>query len=206
MKPMRQMLFHRGANSLLGILLSALWVYFAYRHVQAFFLTGIYAYLIFCFSESLQAVLFIIRTEPKAVSLDPFAWLVAIGGTFAALCFTPGGIVLWQGGSTLVLSGVIIQIAALFSLNRSFAIVAARREIKINGLYRIVRHPMYLSYLFVFTGYVLFNASVLNLACFVFAMTFLFLRITEEERQLIGDDSYIAYTKRVPWKLIPFIY
>ena len=102
--------------------------------------------------------------------------------------------------------GVILQIVGLSSLNRSFAIVAALRQIKMGGLYRIVRHPMYSSYIISFIGYLLFNATLLNFALLFLSSIFFFFRIEEEEKQLISDPLYVAYKERVRFRLIPLIY
>lgn len=196
----------RTANFVLGALLSLVWFLFAYKHIGAFLSTGKIAFLVFCVSESLQAIFFLFRSTPKSVSVDVFDWLVAIVGTFAVLLFRPGGVVLWQGGETLVVIGVLIQIAALCSLNRSFALVPALRKLKGRGLYSVIRHPMYASYLFLFGGYILFNASLLNFVVYIFAHIFLFLRIRQEEKHLSRDPAYRLYKEKVRFRLIPFIY
>jgi protein-S-isoprenylcysteine O-methyltransferase Ste14 len=189
-----------------GFALAILWVIFAYRHIEAYRTTGYLVFLIFCFSETLQAIFFLIRTKPKVVSTDPFDWAVAIGGTFTAFCFRPGGVVLWQGGMILLSLGFCFQIIALISLNRSFAIVPAKRKIKTALAYQVVRHPMYASYSISNIGYVLFNASILNGLCLFFILTFFVLRIIEEEKLLVNDEEYRRYQARVPYRLIPFVY
>ncbi len=203
---MEKLVYSPIANLAVNVLLAVVWGFFAVQQIQGFIATGIYALLVFCFSETLQAVFFLFRSQPKTVSVDPFSWLVAIGGTFAALCFRPGGAMLSKGGEAVLIVGVVIQIIALLSLNRSFALVAAKREVKTSGLYRFVRHPMYASYVISYAGYLLFNWSLLNLACFGFAMIFMVLRISEEEKILIADSLYQTYAKEVPFRLLPLIY
>ena len=39
---------------------------------------------------------------------------------------------------------------------------AARRQLKTSGLYRLVRHPLYASYLLSYLGYVLANTNLRN--------------------------------------------
>ena len=206
MEKMKLLAQSRLVNISIGILLSAVWIAFAVKHVSAFWDTGKAGFLLFCFSETLQAFFFLIRKAPKSVSVDPFDWVVGIAGTLIPLFFHPGGEVLWRYGEMLVFVGVMIQVLGLMSLNRSFAIVAANREIKTTGFYRFVRHPMYASYLFLFSGYVLFNASWFNLLIVVFAFTFLFLRIQQEERHLSQDPKYREYKDRVRFRLVPFLY
>ena len=197
---------NRSLHVVVGILLSAVWAYFALIHVRAYSATGEFAYLIFCVSETLQAVFFIFRTMPKAVSTDPFSWLVAGGGTFVVFFLQPTGVAIWQHGNILIMIAVAVQIVALLSLNRSFAIVAAEREIKTSGLYRFVRHPMYMSYILLFSGYLLFNTSLFNALLIALNWAFMFLRITEEEKLLSESARYREYKTHVKWRLIPFVY
>jgi protein-S-isoprenylcysteine O-methyltransferase Ste14 len=206
MKQLKLLAHSPMVNMALGALLSFVWVVFAYRHVGAFIITKKIAFLVFCFSESLQAIFFLFRSIPKSVSLDPFDWLVAFGGTFTVLFLRPGGAVLWQGGEVMVLIGIVLQIIALASLNRSFAIVPALRNVKRSGLYGIIRHPMYASYLILFTGYFLFNATPMNFFYYTFALIFLFLRIEREEKHLSQDAGYRSYKEQVRFRLIPFLY
>ncbi len=187
-------------------MLSMVWVIFAFSHVQAWQSTGEFALLAFCLSETLQAMFFLFRKVPETVSVDPFDWLVAGGGTFAPLLFRPGGEVLFAHGDKILLIGVFLQIAALISLNRSFAIVAAKRSVKTKGMYRIVRHPMYASYIFLLFGYILFNASIVNVFLLMMAFLFMYLRIEQEEKHLLQDSLYLAFTKKTKWRLIPFVY
>lgn len=189
-----------------NLLLALVWAIFAYRQIGAFVATGNWAFALFCISESLQAFFFAFRSRAKDVTVKPFAWAVAIGGTLAALSFTPGGWVLWQGGPALLVFGVLLQISSTLSLNRSFAIVASLRTVKTMGMYRIVRHPLYASYTISLLGYLLFNATILNLFCFIATLIYFYFRIEEEEKLLSKDEIYKAYRQRVKFRLLPLIY
>lgn len=193
-------------NIALNILLASLWGAFVLNHLLAFSLLGNYAFIAFALSETLQAFFFIVRQSPHTVSVDPFDWLIAGGGTLAPLFLRPGGAALFPFGDLLVIAAVVFQILGLLSLNRSFALVAARRTVKTSGLYRFVRHPMYASYLFLYGGYVLFNASLMNVLLVLFALTLLFLRLVQEEKHLAQDSAYREYMSHTPWRLIPFVY
>lgn len=196
----------RSVNFSLNVLLASLWGMFVWQHIKAFNASGEYALVIFAFSETFQALFFLIRRDPKTVSMDPFDWLIGGGGTLVPFLLTPGGLVLWAGGGVLVIVAVVLQIAALFSLNRSFAIVAANRKVKTAGLYRVVRHPMYASYILLFVGYLLFNFTPMNVLLVALAFAFLFLRLAEEEKHLASDPVYRSYMERVRFKLVPFFY
>lgn len=193
-------------NITLGVFLSILWIFFASIHVEAYRSTGKIGFLVFCASETLQAFFFLIRRTPKEVAIDPFAWMVAIAGSFVPFLLRPSEFTLWPGGEYILIFGVILQIVGLLSLNRSFGIVAAKRKIMKQGMYAIIRHPMYSSYIFLFLGYLLFNTSWMNAFIVLASFIFLFLRISEEEKLLSKDEEYQAYKKEVKWRLIPFVY
>lgn len=196
----------RLINFSVNIFLAILWGVFVASHIRFFTVSGDSALLFFALSETLQAFFFLIRRAPETVSPDPFDWLVAGGGTLVPLFLRPGGVILFARGDMLVIVAVVFQVLALLSLNRSFAIVAARRTVKTSGLYRWVRHPMYASYVLLYGGYLLFNASPMNLFLVLLAMSFLFLRLLQEEKHLTKDPVYRSYAARTPWRLIPFVY
>ncbi len=202
----KKLLYSPLANRLSGFVLGTAWAVFAWFNMKAFLTTGMYAFLLFCISESLQALFFIIRKEPKTVSTDGMAWASAFGGTFAVLNLRPGGAVLWDGGATIVTVSFVFQIIALLSLNTSFAIAPANRGIKTTMGYRLIRHPIYATYVLSTVGYLLFNATLYN-ACWValfYGLTY--LRIRAEEQHLSEDESYRAYMKKVPYRIIPFVW
>ena len=111
------------------------------------------------------------------------AWIVAPIGTFAMLGARPadGALVPAAASELIQLAGLVLALAGLGALGRSFGVVA-NRGIKTNGMYRFVRHPLYASYLVVDVGYVLANPSGRNLSLACLATGFQFLRIREEER------------------------
>jgi protein-S-isoprenylcysteine O-methyltransferase Ste14 len=102
--------------------------------------------------------------------------------------------------------GTVLQIISLISLNRSFALVAAKREIKTAWMYCIVRHPLYASYFLVFSGYVLAHTTMANLFVYMITMGFLCVRIFREERHLALDPAYRTYMLEVRYRLLPFVF
>jgi protein-S-isoprenylcysteine O-methyltransferase Ste14 len=195
----------RAANLATALLLAWLWGMFCYAHLQAWQHTGVLSHLLFAASESLVALLFLLRHEAAAVSAAPGDWLLAVAGTAAPMLFDPSGGG-HAAGSGLVLAGVLLQIGGLLSLNRSFGLVAARRQVKTGGLYRVVRHPLYVSYLLMYSGYVVVNPSLANLLLAVLAAALLVGRIGREERFLARDLAYQAYMDQVRYRLIPQLY
>ncbi|MNE10960.1 hypothetical protein D3C80_1036990 [compost metagenome] len=189
-----------------GVFLAGLWSVFAYVHLTLFLETYQLTVLLFCLSETLTAILYIFRSEPKTVSLIPVDWLMAVVGTFVPLLFRPEawGVLPWA--SFLIVVGAVIQVLGVISLNRSFALVAAKRVIKTAWMYRVVRHPIYASYCLTFTGYVLVNTSLANITIYAVTIGCLIARIFREEAHLSLDPLYREYMQGVRYRLVPFIF
>lgn len=189
-----------------GALMATILGFFAYAHFIVFLDTGKLSLLIVIISEALTTAFFVFRSNPKTVSVIPSDWLVAIIGTFSPLFLRPTDYGVLPQAEILIALGTILQIAGLISLNRSFALVAAKREIKTGWMYRIIRHPLYASYFLIFGGYVLVHTTATNLVLFLIAMSFLCLRIFREERHLSLDPVYRSYMQSVRYRVIPYIF
>jgi protein-S-isoprenylcysteine O-methyltransferase Ste14 len=108
-------------------------------------------------------------------------------------------------GEFLESVGAVLVMGAFLSLNRSFGIAPENRGIKTRGMYRLVRHPMYLGYFLAEAGFVISNFSFFNACILATATFFAVLRLHAEERLLREDQSYAMYAQKTPWKLIPFV-
>lgn len=189
-----------------GLFMASLWGVFAYRHVMAFLTFNDWTYLVIAGSETIIAAFFIFRSAPATVSHDPFDWVFGVAGTFTPLLFIPASWGILPGAKYLIAIGVVLQILGLISLNRSLAMVAAKRTIKTSGMYRLVRHPLYAAYFFVFTGYSLANTTIWNIVIYSISMGLLLSRIQREERHLLTDPIYADYAQRVRWRVLPYAY
>ena len=75
------------------------------------------------------------------------------------------------------------------------------------GLYGVVRHPMYMSTLFLFLAMPLVLGSVISFCIMLFYIPIIVLRIKNEEKVLEeGLEGYTEYKKRVKYKVIPFLW
>jgi len=75
------------------------------------------------------------------------------------------------------------------------------------GLYGIVRHPMYAATILIFLSMPLVLGSLAALIVMLPYPLLLARRITEEEQMLLrGLSGYEDYTKRVLWRMIPFLW
>jgi len=82
-----------------------------------------------------------------------------------------------------------------------------KQQIVTTGVYGFVRHPMYLAGILLFIGTPLLLGSLYGM---VIGMTMLFLlvgRIVGEEKTLVDElEGYAKYTKKVKYRLIPFVW
>jgi protein-S-isoprenylcysteine O-methyltransferase Ste14 len=192
-----------------SLVLAALLLGFAYSNFQRWRQTGEPVGLGITAMETLAAILFIVRRQPRETSTQPVAWLAAAVATFVTLFARP--IAHPNGGpgeifEIVQLVGLAIAVSSLGVLGRSFGIVAANRGIKTAGMYRVVRHPMYLGSTITFVGYAAENPSVMNIALLVTAVASQLIRIVEEEKTLHEDEGYRRYQAAVRYRLIPGLF
>ena len=175
---------------------------------KSFVQTGKWTSLLWMFSEGLVILLMVFRRESRRLSLHPWDWIVALGGSFTVLLVRPATamIVPEYLGVAFLLAGTAFEIYAKVVLGRSFGIVAADRGIDVGGPYRIVRHPIYLGYFVTHVGFLLTNWSPRNLALYIVVYFFQVSRILSEERILSEDVAYREYRGRVRFRLIPRIF
>ena len=75
------------------------------------------------------------------------------------------------------------------------------------GLYGIVRHPMYMSTLFLFLAMPLVLGSVISFLVMMLYIPIIAKRIRNEEQVLAeGLDGYRDYMERVKYRVLPFIW
>lgn len=206
MAKLSSLLYSKRFNLYVGAVFSIIWWLFAYAHLLRFRQTHDVTLVMVVMSETLTAILFFIRSSPKTISFAPGDWLIGVAGGYLPMLFRPSPWGVLPVAGVLVLIGTMLQIIGLLSLNRSFAVVAAKREIKTSGMYRFVRHPIYASYFLIFAGYVLQNTSAGNLLVYALLLVFLFIRIVREERHLALDPVYREYMSAVRYRVIPFVF
>ncbi|MBI1312888.1 isoprenylcysteine carboxylmethyltransferase family protein [bacterium] len=189
-----------------NIVLALLFLQFAAMQVRSLMDVVRLSTALVLFKVSLDVFFYLTRRLPKGVSFSPYDWCVAVTGTFAILLFRPtsGNDVLL--GTALQIGGLVLQSGAMLSLRRSIGIVPANRGIQTGGLYRFVRHPMYLSYVVAFLGYVINHPSTFNLTVYASAVLLWCLRIFAEERFLLQDAGYREFAGRVRYRLLPGIF
>jgi protein-S-isoprenylcysteine O-methyltransferase Ste14 len=157
-----------------------------------------------------MSLFFLIRVRPAVVSMNLIHWAVALITSFAGFLFFREGAnsipILLCAGDVLILIGTFLGIMATLILGRSMGLLPAVRDVRTKYLYRIVRHPMYLSIIIFKLGYVLKHPSIYNIVLLA-AITALYDRRARYEEDVMShDSSYVAYLRQVKYRLIPGIY
>jgi protein-S-isoprenylcysteine O-methyltransferase Ste14 len=152
----------------------------------------------------------LIRRSTSEISLRPVDWIVAVLGTTAPLLVRPSGgealVSVYYVCVPLMLAGFFLQFAAKLTLARSFGVVPANRGVKIDGPYRILRHPMYAGYLLTQIAFVLNDPTLWNAAVYSVALGLQISRILAEVRVLNCDPAYREFAVAVPYRLAPGIF
>ena len=150
--------------------------------------------------------LYLAQRPAKSASTSLSAWLLAIGGSTVAMLMRPSDVPGFMGLANVVqIVGLTLLLTALLSLRRSFAVVASNRGIRQGGLYRIVRHPLYMAEIIVLLGVLLANPTLANLAVWLCECALQFSRACTEERFLAADPVSRAYLSKVRYRLVPGI-
>jgi protein-S-isoprenylcysteine O-methyltransferase Ste14 len=182
------------------------YVYLVYRVADAAYASGSWYSIMVVMSELFVLIFILIRRPTDKISINASDWVIAVGATTLPLTIefselyplvTPLLCVL------VVITGIFIQIYAKLSLRRSFGLVPANRGIKVEGPYRVIRHPMYAGYFLTHVGLFLIYPSPWNLAIYVSAAFLQIIRILREENLLSTDLIYQNYKSNVQSRLIP---
>jgi len=187
----------------------ALFTMMAVRLGMDFLETGRLTGLLLVASEALVVVLTVFRRDALEVDRSVRARVltaIALAGPplvrpahvepFASEMFTVG----------VSAIGLLIVIGGKMSLGRSFGLMPANRGIVSSGLYRVVRHPIYLGYLITHVAYLAANPTMWNFVVLATADLGLMARAVCEEGTLARDPEYVAYQSRVRWRVLPGLF
>jgi len=121
-----------------------------------------------------------------------------------------GGVQISSLGGLLVVVGLVFVLWGFFTLRRNYSsslVIRKGHELVVHGIYRLVRHPIYLGAILVTLGVPFTTMSWIALPPMLLLIPLFVYRMRIEERLLLeefgGDyQAYMARTKR----LVPFLY
>lgn len=111
---------------------------------------------------------------------------------------------------TIELLGCLLGIVALLQMRPHLANIlplpSDDNRLITNGVYRIIRHPMYLALILVFAPLVVEKYNLLRLSVLIILAINLIFKLHYEERKLLVHyEGYRDYMKK-SWRLIPYLY
>ena len=143
-----------------------------------------------------------------------FAGLMFVGGfVIAGLDFRFGWSVM-PGWVTIIAAVLFLVAYGLYAvvlrenayLSRTIKVEEGQTVVD-TGLYRVVRHPMYMATILLFTMIPLILGSWYALIIFAIYPAIIVVRLKNEERYLTRNlPGYAAYKQKVKYRLIPFIW
>jgi protein-S-isoprenylcysteine O-methyltransferase Ste14 len=156
------------------------------------------------------AVVVLIRRDHFAIDVNWWHQAVALTAFCSGIAFIGqpmhGSTETLLIAQAIVASANLIGILALCHLGKSFGILIACRGIKSSGVYRLVRHPMYLSDILLRIGFTISHFNVTTLTLALLSIALYVYRAVLEERFLSAQPEYCAYMKAVRYRFLPGVY
>jgi protein-S-isoprenylcysteine O-methyltransferase Ste14 len=199
----------QAADLLARAAIVVLFTLMAVRFATDFLDTGRITGLFLLLSEALVVVLTVVRRSALTVDRSFRARVLTGVSVLGPPLLAPGtAAALAPESLTVALScaGLAIVIAGKITLGRSFALLPANRGIVSSGLYRVVRHPIYMGYLVSHVAFLVASPTLWNIAALLVADGALLARAVCEEQTLAKDPAYTAYQSRVRWRVAPGLF
>lgn len=181
----------------------------AIRFGADFVKTGRMTGLLLLVSEMLVVMLTVMRRSAATVDRSMRARLLTGLSMLAPALLQPAHVAaLVPQWLTVAVSiaGLTIVIAGKVTLGRSFGLMPANRGVVSSGVYRIVRHPIYLGYLVTHIAFLAATPSAWNIAALFAADAALLARAVCEEKTLARDERYRTYQQAVRWRVLPGVF
>lgn len=112
-------------------------------------------------------------------------------------------------GEAMLVAGYVLFLAVMRENSYASRVVEIQNEQRLidTGPYAVVRHPMYSAMILIYLATPLILGSWIALIPGVLFLFTLTLRIGNEEKVLVeGLEGYPEYTKRVKYRLVPFVW
>jgi protein-S-isoprenylcysteine O-methyltransferase Ste14 len=181
----------------------------AMRFGADFLATGRVTGLLLLVSEALVVALTVLRRSAAAMDRSLRARLLTAVSMLGPPLLFPGNAVALAPETVtvgLLVAGLAVVIAGKLTLGRSFGLMPANRGVVSSGVYRLVRHPIYMGYLLTHVAFLAANPRVWNVAALVAADAALLARAVCEEQTLAKDARYREYQQQVRWRVCPGVF
>jgi protein-S-isoprenylcysteine O-methyltransferase Ste14 len=122
------------------------------------------------------------------------------------LRWSPGNEASPATGLALILLAAGLSLVSLLTIGRLFGVRPALRGLVTRGPYKLVRHPIYLSYVIADIGYNLQEWNWGTVLLVLLGWMSLVYRIYAEERILSHDPQWPAYIASVRYHLLPGVW
>ncbi len=110
-------------------------------------------------------------------------------------------------GAFLIFFSGLIEYQGIISLKDNYyPQVGMEKYLVTNGIFKYIRHPIYLSGIFLGTGIIILFSKEIFIYLFIVIIITIIYKVESEERYLLKRfKEYKKYTKK-SYKLIPYIY
>jgi protein-S-isoprenylcysteine O-methyltransferase Ste14 len=198
-----------AADLVARFVIIVLFTLMAIRIGADFLETGKVTNLLLLGSEALVVVLTVLRRGTSIIDRSHRARVLTAISMMGPVLVQPASVTALAPEVATVLvsaTGFLVVIAGKLSLGRSFGLMPANRGVVSTGLYRLVRHPIYMGYLITHAGFLAANPTFLNLAMLFAADLALMWRAVCEEQTLSLDAAYREYQQTVRWRVVPGVF
>ena len=198
----------RWSETCSRIMVGGLFFALAWRLLGDFLETSRATDLLLLVGEALVVVLTCLRRPASVVDRRPLVRLVTAVSMMFPLLSKPAHvapIIPEAAAAMLVGVGLLVVVGGKISLGYSFGLLPANRGVMERGLYRFVRHPIYLGYLLTHIPFLAAHPSGWNAAVLLAGDAALIVRALYEEETLGRDPQYVRYCQSVKWRLVPGI-
>ena len=191
------------------LIIGSLFLALAWRLGGDFARTGRVTDLLLLIGEGLVVVLTLLRRPASIVDRRLHVRAATLVSMLSPFLVRPGpvGALLPESINVVVaVAGLSIVVAGKVSLGYSFGLLPAHRGLVDGGVYRFVRHPIYVGYLLTHAAFILSHPSIWNVVVFGIGDVALIARALVEEQTLARDSAYARYCQQVRWRLLPGLY
>jgi len=169
-----------------------------------------YIEISFTVQNLVLTALIVLRKQHQTIDTNIFNQMIALiafcsGAAFIGQPLTDNSVAT-DISKIIVFIANVLGLITLFNLGRSFGILIAFREVKSQGLYGWVRHPMYGTDILLRIGMIISHFNAFTLTIFVLSTACYVYRALLEERFLSQQPEYQEYMQKVKYRFIPGIF